>query len=120
MLLHMQVNPWALACLGLALFTTAGTAAAAVQCPAVSAGRPLRVTDGGTLYLGRVQDKMLSSPDGTQQGPNGSVNTWRFRHAEDYTLVCRYDGTQAVVSFPLTSEIKVCRQEARIRSFVCQ
>ena len=63
---------------------------------------------------------MVQAPDGTERGPNGSVTTWRFRSGEDLKLVCRYDGTQDAVVLPLTREMKICRQEARIRSFVCQ
>lgn len=93
---------------------------AAVQCPTISAGHPLRLLGGGSLYLGRVQDNMRSAPDNTQPGPNGAVNTWRFRNAEDYTLICSYEGTQTVVALPLTPDIKICRQEPRTRSFACQ
>lgn len=120
MLSHMRLKRLSLACIGAICIASPNSAIAAVQCPTISAGHPLRLLGGGSLYLGRVQDNMRSAPDSTQPGPNGAVNTWLFRNAEDYTLICSYEGTQAVVALPLTPDIKVCRQEPRTRSFVCQ
>lgn len=93
---------------------------AAVQCPSQYQGHPLRLVDGGTIYLGDPADQMSQAPDGTRRGPNGSINTWTFRDASRMKLICRYDGTEAVVAQALPRDTLICRQEAKIRSFVCQ
>lgn len=100
------------------LWAGAGAAHAAVQCPAASGGRPLRAAGGGDLYEGPVQDNATLAPRSSRQGSSGWVNTWQLPGGAGFTLVCRYEGTAAVVALPLTPEIRGCRQDAR--SFVCQ
>lgn len=116
----IRVNLLAAALLTLMCAGPTASASAAVHCPSVAGGRQLRMMGGGSLYLGNPAANMVQAPDGTEQGPNGPVTTWRFRSGEELKLVCRYDGTQAAVVLPLAREMKICRQEARIRSFVCQ
>lgn len=105
----------ALTVLGL---TFGGASYAAVQCPPVSGGQPLRQSGGGTLYEGPVQDNAALAPSNTRQGPGGWVNTWRFVSVPDVTLVCRYGGSQPSLALPLTREVRSCQQDAR--SFICQ
>lgn len=120
MLSHMRRSVIVPVVLGLAQGLSAGVAVAGVACPPTSGGHHLRRVDGGSLYLGRPEDNILQAPASTQKGANGSVNTWRFSNAENLTLVCRYEGSQAAVTLPLSAGLKTCRQEAASSSFVCQ
>ncbi len=120
MLSHMRRSAIVLGTLGFLQMLAAGVAAAAVACPPTSGGHHLRRVDGGSLYLGRPEDNILQTPASTQKGANGAVNTWRFSSAENLNLVCRYEGTQAAVTLPLSSGMRMCRQDAASSSFVCQ
>jgi len=102
------------------VLSVASPVLAAVQCPSQYQGHPLRLMDGGTIFLGDPTDQMSQAPDGTRRGPNGPINTWTFRDASRMQLICRYDGTDAVVAQALPRDTLICRQEAKIRSFVCQ
>ena len=115
MSLPMPLKIIALTVLGL---SSAGISYAAVQCPPVSGGQPLRQSGGGTLYEGPVRDNAALAPMNTRQGSGGWVNTWRFTGVPDVTLVCRYGGSQPSLALSLTREIRSCQQDAR--SFVCQ
>jgi hypothetical protein len=121
MLSHMRRSLIVPVLVGLSQIASVATAAAAtVGCPPTVGGHHLRRTDGGSLYLGRPEDNVLQTPATTQQGPNGSVNTWRFGNAENLTLVCQYEGTQTPVVVRLLPGMQSCRQEARTSSFACQ
>ncbi len=120
MLSRVRLSSIVAVLLGFGQVLSAGAAVAAVACPPTSGGHHLRRVDGGSLYLGRPEDNILQTPASTQKGANGSVNTWRFRNAESLTLVCRYEGSQAAVTLPLSAGMKACRQEAASSSFVCQ
>ncbi len=100
------------------LLLASGSAWAAVQCPPSSDGHGIRALEGGTLYEGRIADNAMLAPSGTQSGPDGWVNIWRFMASPDVTLICRYEGIAAPVRVGLTPDIRTCRQDAR--SFVCR
>jgi len=120
MLSRMRLSLIVPVLLGFGQVLYAGTAVAAVACPPTSGGHHLRRMGGGSLYLGRPQDNMVQAPASTQGGANGYVNTWRFSNAENLTLICRYEGTQAAVTLPLSAGSRTCRQEAASSIFVCQ
>lgn len=94
--------------------------AAASECPAQLDGHRLRMSVGGSLYLGDPVDNMLQAPDGTHPGPNGPVNVWTFHGGSGLTLICHYDGVRKPVSLMLTADVSSCRQDVNARTFICK
>jgi len=101
------------------VLTFSGASAfAAVQCPQSLSGRALRTSGRGTLFDGHVGYNASLAPDGTQQLRGTWVNSWRLGPGQSVTLLCRYQGTQEVVSLILPMNVRSCRQDPS--SFVCQ
>jgi len=105
--------------IGVAL-ASGGSALAMVQCPSNVDGKPLRKTDGGTLFLGQPVDNMEQVPDNVRTSPNGFVSTWTFKSGAGFNLLCRYEGSSQTVLLSLPPETRQCRSDVGARSFVCQ
>ena len=101
----------------LAWATAAGTAHAAVECPAQNEGHSLARLDGGNLYQGDPSDNMLLAPSQSNPGGHG-INIWKTPDPSGLVLVCRYESLRTALVYKLPPDIRSCQQSAG--SFVCK
>jgi hypothetical protein len=102
------------------LLLGAGSARAAVECPAAVNGHPLASLDGVVVFDGPPEKNIMLAPASTRppSSPKGWQNTWTFTSAHGIVVVCRYAGISDVKVINLPDSITICNQTKS--SFACR